>query len=100
MADLGGGCTGADPPPLEMTCGFLIQLVFAPPPPQKKTSWFIGVEVKYETSLKNLFITFIRPHLIDADRRTVFFASFEIAHTKNDIRGVGALIGNLLHNIT
>ena len=28
-ADLGGGCRGcAPPPPPEMTCGFLIQLVF------------------------------------------------------------------------
>jgi len=27
------------PPPHEMTCGFLIQLVFC-----KKTMWFIGVE--------------------------------------------------------
>ena len=34
------------PPPLEMTCGFLIQLVFC----QKKTMWFIGVEVEQETS--------------------------------------------------
>ena len=32
------------PPPPEMTCGFLIQLVF------KKTLWFIGVEVEQETS--------------------------------------------------
>ena len=30
----------------EMTCGFLIQLVFC----QKKKLWFIGVEVKQETS--------------------------------------------------
>ena len=29
-----------------MTCGFLIQLVFC----QKKTMWFIGVEVEQETS--------------------------------------------------
>ena len=29
-----------------MTCGFLIQLVFC----QKKTRWFIGVEVEQETS--------------------------------------------------
>ena len=29
-ADLGGGCRGcAPPPPPEMTCGFLIQLVFS-----------------------------------------------------------------------
>ena len=28
-----------------MTCGFLIQLVFC----QKKTMWFIGVEVEQET---------------------------------------------------
>ena len=28
-ADLGGGCRGCTPP--EMTCGFLIQLVFHPP---------------------------------------------------------------------
>ena len=34
------------PPPPEMTCGFLIQLVFC----KKKTMWFIGVEVKQETS--------------------------------------------------
>ena len=30
------------PPPPEMTCGFLIQLVFC----KKKTRWFIGVEVE------------------------------------------------------
>ena len=35
------------PPPPEMTCGFLIQLVFCK---KKKTMWFIGVEVKQETS--------------------------------------------------
>ena len=33
-------------PPPEMTCGFLIQLVFC----EKKTMWFIGVEVEQETS--------------------------------------------------
>ena len=44
-ADLGGGCRGCAPPP-EMTCGFLIQLVFC----QKKTMWFFGVEVEQETS--------------------------------------------------
>ena len=38
-ADPGEGCT-------EMTCGFLIQLVFC----EKKTMWFIGVEVEQETS--------------------------------------------------
>ena len=32
-------------PPPEMTCGFLIQLVFC-----KKKMWFIGVEVEQETS--------------------------------------------------
>ena len=35
------------PPPSEMTCGFLIQLVFCK---KKKTMWFIGVEVEQETS--------------------------------------------------
>ena len=45
-ADLGGGCRGCAPPPLEMTCGFLIQLVFC----KKKTMWFISVEVEQETS--------------------------------------------------
>ena len=35
------------PLPPEMTCGFLIQLVFCK---KKKTMWFIGVEVKQETS--------------------------------------------------
>ena len=44
-ADLGGGCRGCAPPP-DMTCGFLIQLVFL----KKKTMWFIGVEVEQETS--------------------------------------------------
>ena len=34
-------------PPPEMTCGFLIQLVFCK---EKKTMWFIGVEVEQETS--------------------------------------------------
>ena len=34
------------PPPPEMTCGFLIQMVFG----QKKTMWFIGVEVEQEMS--------------------------------------------------
>ena len=42
-ADLGGGCMCAPPP--EMTCGFIIQLVFS-----KKKLWFIGVEVEQETS--------------------------------------------------
>ena len=32
--------------PLEMTSGFVIQLVFC----QKKKMWFIGVEVEQETS--------------------------------------------------
>ena len=44
---LGEGAGGAQPPlPPEMTCGFLIQLVFC----EKKTMWFIGVEVEQETS--------------------------------------------------
>ena len=46
-ADLGGGCREcAHPPSPEMTCDFLIQLVLC----EKKTMWFIGVEVKQETS--------------------------------------------------
>ena len=45
-ADLGGGCRGCAPPLPEITCGFLIQLVFS----KKKTMWFIGVEVEQETS--------------------------------------------------
>ena len=47
-ADLGGGCRGCDPPPPEMTCGFLIQLLFCKK--KEKTMWFIGVEVEQETS--------------------------------------------------
>ena len=48
-ADLEGGCRGygTPPPPPEMTCGFLIQLVFCK---KKKTMWFVGVEVEQETS--------------------------------------------------
>ena len=38
---------GTPSPPFEMTCGFLIQLVFCK---KKKTTWFIGVEVEQETS--------------------------------------------------
>ena len=34
--------------PPEMTCGFLIQLVFCKK--KKKTMWFVGVEVGQETS--------------------------------------------------
>ena len=45
--DLGGGRRGCAPPPRpEMTCGFLIQLVFC----KTKTMWFIGVAVEQETS--------------------------------------------------
>ena len=46
-ADLGGGCRGCAPLP-EMTCGFLIQLVFCKK--KKRTMWFIGVELEQETS--------------------------------------------------
>ena len=43
-----GRVRGVRPPPasLEMTCAFLIQLVFC----KKKTMWFIGVEEEQETS--------------------------------------------------
>ena len=44
-ADLGEGCRGCASHP-EITCGFLIQLVFC----KKKTMWFIGVKVEQETS--------------------------------------------------
>ena len=44
-ADLGEGAGGAHPF-AEMTCHFLIQLVFC----QKKTMWFISVEVQQGTS--------------------------------------------------
>ena len=44
-----GGCS--HPPPFpEVTGSFLIQLVFC----QKKTMWFIGVEVEQETSVHPL----------------------------------------------
>ena len=51
LEDLRGGSRGRvqevrTPPFPEMTCGFLIQLVFC----KKKTMWFIGVEVEQETS--------------------------------------------------
>ena len=46
-ADLAGGCRGCTPPaPPDMTCDFLIQVVFC----QKKTMWFIGIVVEQETS--------------------------------------------------
>ena len=46
-ADLGEGAGGVHtPPPCEMTCSFLIQLVLC----KKKTIWFIAVEVEQETS--------------------------------------------------
>ena len=43
----GKGAGGAPPPTPEMTCSFLIQVVFCE---KKKTMWFIGVEVEQETS--------------------------------------------------
>ena len=43
---LGEVAEGSPPPPSEMTCGFLIELVFC----KKKTMWSIGVEVQQETS--------------------------------------------------
>ena len=51
ISDIRGGSRGRVQgvrtlPPPEMTCGFLIQLVFC----KKKTMWFIGVEVEQETS--------------------------------------------------
>ena len=38
-ADLGGGCRGNAPPPPEMTCGFLIQLVFCKKKPVVYWCW-------------------------------------------------------------
>ena len=52
VIDFRGGSRGrvqgvrTPPPPPEMTCAFLIQLVFCQ---KKKTMWFIGVEVEQET---------------------------------------------------
>ena len=46
VACLGGGCRGCAPLP-EMTCGFLIQLVFCK---KKNTRRFTGFEVEQETS--------------------------------------------------
>ena len=47
----GGGGGPPPPPPPEMTCDFLIlELLFC----KKKTLWFVGVEVKHKTRLKNL----------------------------------------------
>ena len=43
----GGGGGPPPPPPPEMTCGFLIQLVFCK---KKKTMWVIGVDVEQEKS--------------------------------------------------
>ena len=63
----GGRCRGAppspSPPPPEMTCGFLIELVLVFC--KNKAMWFIGVEVEQETSApppkKN---SWIRPWLM------------------------------------
>ena len=41
-----GRVQGVRTPPPEMTCGFLIHLVFCK---KKKTMWFTGVEVEQET---------------------------------------------------
>ena len=56
--DLEEGTEGAHPSP-EMTCGFLIQQVFSDQEPMysaKKTLWFIGIEFKHETRLKNFSV--------------------------------------------
>ena len=55
------------PPPPEMTCGFLIQPVFC----QKKTMWFIGVEVEQETSAPPL------EKILDPPLRFINKLSFE-----------------------
>ena len=55
---LGEGAGGAHPPPPEMTCGFLIQLVSCK---KKKTMWFIGVEVEQKTSAPPPKKSWIRP---------------------------------------
>ena len=39
--------TSPPPPPLEMTCGFLMLVTGIQ---EKKAMWFIGVEVEQETS--------------------------------------------------
>ena len=39
------------PPPPEMTCGFVMRLVFCK---KKKTMWFIGVEVVVHPLLKEI----------------------------------------------
>ena len=44
-----GRVQGVRIPPPEMTCGFLIQLVFCKKK-KKKTMWLIGVELEQETS--------------------------------------------------
>ena len=51
-ADLGRGGKGGAHPSSEMTCGFLIQQVFC----NKKAMWFIGVELKHKTRLKNFSV--------------------------------------------
>ena len=43
-----GRVQGVRTPLPEMTCGFLLQLIFCKK--RKKTMWFIGVEVEQETS--------------------------------------------------
>ena len=56
--DLGGGCRGCAPPP-EITCSFLIQLVFC----EKKKNWFIGVEVKSKRRVHSLLKEILDPPL-------------------------------------
>ena len=47
-------------PPPEMTCGFLIQLVFCQ---KKKTMWFIGVEVESKRRVHPLLKKILDPPL-------------------------------------
>ena len=59
-ADLGGGCRGCAPPPPEITCSFLIQLVFC----EKKKNCFIGVEVKSKRLVHPLLKEILDPPLL------------------------------------
>ena len=68
-ADLGEGAGGAYPPPPEMTCGFLIQLVFCKKK-NKKPMWLVS-QLRHSLVVHPLLKKILDPPLKDVIRTHV-----------------------------
>ena len=74
-ADLGGGCWGCAPPSPEMTCGFLIQLVFC----KKKICGLLVLKQSKRRLHPLLKKSWIRPYKLTLGSRGFFFLLILIA---------------------